>query len=128
MNKYKGAFLWTIKLTGADRKTIDRKRMEYSYPPDPGSIVVHNESEEWSAVQPNISADDVEADGRAIKMMIAMGAGLPEHYLPEGGHVNYATAAEMGLPTFRKFHRRQDGAVRLIGAIVNRVLAERAKP
>jgi len=127
INKYKGAFLWTIKLTGADRKTIDRKRMEYSYPPDPGSIVVHNESEEWSAVQPNISADDVEADGRAIKMMIAMGAGLPEHYLSEGGHVNYATAAEMGLPTFRKFQRRQDEVVLMIRAIVDRVLDEAVK-
>jgi hypothetical protein len=127
INKYKGAFLWTIKLTGADRKTIDRKRMEYSYPPDPGSIVVHNESEEWSAVQPNISADDVEADGRAIKMMIAMGAGLPEHYLAEGGHVNYATAAEMGLPTFRKFQRRQDEVVLMIRAIVDRVLDEAVK-
>ena len=127
INKYKGAFLWTIKLTGADRKTIDRKRMEYSYPPDPGSIVVHNESEEWSAVQPNISADDVEADGRAIKMMIAMGAGLPEHYLSEGGHVNYATAAEMGLPTFRKFQRRQDEVVLMIRAIIDRVLDEAVK-
>src|SRR5205814_2123140 len=28
INKYKGAFLWTIKLTGADRKTIDRKHGE----------------------------------------------------------------------------------------------------
>ena len=124
INKYKGAFLWTIKLQGADRKTIDRKRMEYAYPPEPGSIVVHNESEEWSAVQPQINADDVEADGRAIKMMIAMGAGLPEHYLSEGGEVNYATAAQMGLPTFRKFQRRQDQFALMIRAIVDRVLDE----
>jgi len=124
INKYKGAFLWTIKLSGADRKTIDRKRMEYSYPPDPGSIVVHNESEEWSAVQPRIDADDVEADGRAIKMMIAMGAGLPEHYLSEGGNVNYATAAEMGLPTLRRFQRRQDQFELMIRQIVDRVIDE----
>jgi hypothetical protein len=78
-------------------------------------------------VQPNISADDVEADGRAIKMMIAMGAGLPEHYLSEGGHVNYATAAQMGLPTFRKFQRRQDEVVLMIRAIVDRVLDEAVK-
>ena len=127
INKYKGAFLWTIKLQGADRKTIDRKRMEYSYPPEPGSIVVHNESEEWSAVQPQIGADDVAADGRAIKLMIAMGAGLPEHYLAEGGEVNYATATEMGLPTFRKFQRRQDQFALLIRTIVDRVLDEAVK-
>jgi len=124
INKYKGAFLWTIKLQGADRKTIDRKRMEYAYPPEPGSIVVHNESEEWGAVQPHIDADNVAADGRAIKLMIAMGAGLPEHYLSEGGEVNYATASEMGLPTFRKFQRRQDQFALLIRAIIDRVIAE----
>jgi len=127
INKYKGAFLWTIKLQGADRKTIDRKRMEYSYPPEPGSIVVHNESEEWGAVQPHIDADNVAADGRAIKLMIAMGAGLPEHYLSEGGEVNHATAAEMGLPTFRKFQRRQDQFALLIRTIVDRVLDEAVK-
>src|SRR6185312_12114841 len=49
INKYKGAFLWDIQLSGADAKTIDRKRMQYAYPPDPGSIIVHNESEQWSA-------------------------------------------------------------------------------
>src|SRR5579883_2333974 len=127
INKYKGAFLWTIKLSGADRKTIDRKRMEYSYPPDPGSIVVHNESEEWSAVQPRIDADDVEADGRAIKMMIAMGAGLPEHYLSDGNNGNRATASEMGLPTFLKFQRRQHVMRAMLRAILDRVLLEARK-
>ena len=124
INKYKGAFLWDIKLAGADAKTIDRKRMQYAYPPEPGSIIVHNESEQWSAVQPKIEAGDAEADGRAIKMMIAMGAGLPEHYLADGGDVNRATAAEMGLPTFRKFQRRQDTFGLVIRAIVDRVLEE----
>ncbi|HVC80063.1 MAG TPA: hypothetical protein VNL35_06105 [Chloroflexota bacterium] len=124
INKYKAAFLWDIQLSGADAKTIDRKRMQYAYPPDPGSIIVHNESEQWSAVQPKIEAGDAEADGRAIKMMIAMGAGLPEHYLADGGDVNRATAVEMGLPTFRKFQRRQDTFGLVIRAILDRVLEE----
>ncbi len=124
LNKYKGAFLWDVKLTGADKKTIDRKRAEYAYPPEPGSIVVHNEGEEWSAVEPKISADDVAADGRAIKLMIAVGAGLPEHYLSEGGDVNRATAAEMGLPTLKRFQRRQDYFGFMLRAILDRVLDE----
>jgi hypothetical protein len=124
INKYKAAFLWDIQLSGADAKTIDRKRMQYAYPPDPGSIIVHNESEQWSAVQPKIEAGDAEADGRAIKMMIAMGAGLPEHYLADGGDVNRATAVEMGLPTFRKFQRRQDTFGLVIRTILDRVLEE----
>jgi hypothetical protein len=127
INKYKTAFLWDIQLAGADAKTIDRKRMQYAYPPEPGSIVVHNESETWSAVQPKIDAGDAEADGHAIKMMIAVGAGLPEHYLSEGGDVNRATAAEMGLPTYRKFQRRQDEVGGMLRAIMDRVLDEAVK-
>ncbi|MGH2520106.1 MAG: hypothetical protein ACRDF8_09910, partial [Chloroflexota bacterium] len=124
LNKYKGAFLWDVTLTGADRKTIDRKRAEYAYPPEPGSIVVHNESEQWAAVEPKIAADDVAADGRAIKLMIAVGAGLPEHYLSEGGDVNRATAAEMGLPTLKRFQRRQDYFGYMLRSILERVVAE----
>ena len=124
LNKYKGAFVWDVKLTGADKKTIDRKKMEYAYPPLPGSLVVHNESEEWSAVEPKIGADQVEADGKAIKMMVAVGAGLPEHYLAEGGNVNKATAAEMGLPTLKRFQRRQDYVGFMLRCILDRVLLE----
>src|SRR5579859_2523849 len=47
INKYKGAFLWDVQLNGADRKAIERKKAEYSRPPEPGSILVHNESETW---------------------------------------------------------------------------------
>ncbi len=45
INKYKAAFLWDVTLTGADKKTIDRKKMEYGYPPEPGSVIIHNEAE-----------------------------------------------------------------------------------
>jgi len=63
INKYKAAFLWDVKLNGADKKTIDRKKMEYAYPPEPGSVIIHNEAEQWSAVEPKISADDASEDG-----------------------------------------------------------------
>jgi Phage portal protein, SPP1 Gp6-like. len=124
INKYKSVFLWDVQLTGADRKTIDRKRMDYSYPPEPGSVIIHNEAEKWSAVQPGIRADDASADGRAIKLMIAVGAGLPEHYLADGAQGNRATAAEMGLPTLLKFQRRQQTMKYVLRTILNRVIVE----
>ncbi len=83
LNKYKGAFLWDVRLQGADKKAIDRKKMEYAYPPEPGSVIIHNEAETWSAVRPEINANDASEDGRAIKLMVAVGAQLPEHYLSE---------------------------------------------
>jgi hypothetical protein len=106
INKYKSAFFWDVTLNGADRKTIDRKRMEYASPPAPGSVIIHNEAETWSSVDPKINANDVNEDGRAIRLMIAVGASLPEHYLSDGENGNRATASEMSLPTLLKFKRR----------------------
>lgn len=127
INKYKGAFLWDVQLAGADKKTIDRKRMEYSYPPEPGSVIIHNENEKWHAVQPGINAEDAKEDGRAIKLMVAIGAGLPEHYLSDGAQGNRATAAEMGLPTLLKFQRRQQVMRHMLRVILDRVISEAQK-
>ncbi|GCE21603.1 hypothetical protein [Dictyobacter kobayashii] len=124
INKYKGAFLWDVQLSGADKKTIDRKRMEYSYPPEPGSVLLHNESEKWTAVQPAINANDAREDGRALKLMIAVGAGLPEHYLSDASQGNRATAAEMGLPALLRFQRRQKILKYIVRTILDRVLLE----
>src|SRR5579884_48410 len=125
INKYKAAFLWDITLTGADRRTIDLKMQEYSRPPEPGSIVVHNENETWAAVQPKIDAGDVAEDGRAIKLMVAMGAGIPEHYLASGENSNRATATEMALPTVKKYKRRQDHFGYVLTRILSRVVQEK---
>lgn len=127
INKYKGAFLWDVRLQGADKKAIDRKKMEYAYPPEPGSVIIHNEAEQWSAVKPEINAGDAAEDGRALKLMLAVGAQLPEHYLSDGNYGNRATAAEMGLPTFLKFQRRQGVMRAMLRVILDRVLQEACK-
>jgi len=124
INKFKASFLWDVSLTGADRKTIDRKKMEYAYPPEPGSVIIHNEAEKWSAVEPHIQANDASADGRAIKLMVAAGSTLPEHYLADGDNGNRATAAEMSLPTLLKFKRRQRIIKHMLQIILDRVIHE----
>ena len=65
INKFKAAFLWDVTLNKADKTTIDRKKMEYAYPPEPGSVIIHNEAEKWTAVEPKINANDVSEDGKA---------------------------------------------------------------
>ena len=127
INKYKGAFLWDVRLQGADKKAIDRKKMEYAYPPEPGSVIIHNEAELWSAVKPEINANEAAEDGRALKLMLAVGAQLPEHFLSDGANGNRATATEMGLPTFLKFQRRQHILRALLRTLLDRVLLEARK-
>ncbi|HET8844098.1 MAG TPA: hypothetical protein VFN35_21710 [Ktedonobacteraceae bacterium] len=127
INKYKGAFLWDVTLKGADARTIRTKKMEYTYPPEPGSVVIHNEAEEWQAVRPEINANDAKEDGRALKLMIGAGASIPEHYLSDGDNGNRATAQQMSLPTFLKFQRRQNIIRHILRTILDRVLGEAQK-
>ncbi len=124
INKFKAAFLWDVTLNKADKTTIDRKKMEYAYPPEPGSVIIHNEAEKWTAVEPKINANDVSEDGRQIKLMVAIGASLPEHYLSDGDNGNRATAAEMSLPTLLKFKRRQRMIRYVLTCILDRVINE----
>ena len=107
INRFKGAFVWEVELRATDRRTALARQAELAVPPNPGSVLVHDQNEAWRALQPNIDAQDAEPDGRALRLLIAAGAGLPLHFLAEAEGSNRATAAEMGGPTLRHFERRQ---------------------
>ncbi len=111
INRFKSAFLWQVTVKNAGPGVLERKRAQYLRPPSPGSIIVTDEFEEWKAVQPGIAADDVFHDGRAMRLMVAAGAGIPLHFLAEGESATRATAREMNGPTYRHYaHRRQQFA------------------
>ncbi len=118
INRYKGAYLWHVRIADALPGTLEAKRSQYSTPPRPGSIVVTDGSEEWEAVQPHIDAGDAAADGKALRLMIAAGAGVPLHFLAEGESTTRATAREMGIPTYRHFAHRQHVFARLLEDVV----------
>lgn len=105
-NKFKTRFYWDVAIEGQQAE-IEAARARYAHPPKDGSIIVHSTNERWAAVQPKIEAEDAEADGKAVRLMIAAGAGVPLHFLAEGESATKATAAEMGDPTFRHYQRRQ---------------------
>jgi hypothetical protein len=107
INRYKGAYLWHVKVEGALPGQLEARRAQYSRIPSPGSIIVTDGNETWHAVQPHIGADDAQADGKALRLMIAAGAGVPLHYLAEGESANRSTAREMGIATLRHFAHRQ---------------------
>lgn len=100
------AHVWDVTLTGADETKI-KERAAQIRSPGPRSVRVHNESEAWAAVTPELNGTDSEAAARLFRNH-ALGAGtLPEHWYGGGGDVNRAVGAEMGEPTFKVMSMRQ---------------------
>jgi len=107
VNRLRNSFLWQVKLTNVTPGDLDRKQQQYKHAPSPGSIVVSDENEEWLALSAQLQSSDAESDGKALRLMVAAGAGIPLHFLSEGESATRATAAEMGGPTFRHYKHRQ---------------------
>jgi hypothetical protein len=120
VNRYKNAFLWHVKLEGAGPGDIESKQGQYSKPPSPGSVIVTDETEEWSPVQPKIQAEDVKDDGKALRLMVAAGAGIPLHYLAEGETATRTTAREMVGPTVRHYEHRQRFFCKLLVDVIEK--------
>jgi hypothetical protein len=90
--------------------------------PKPGSILVVHEAEDWQVLSPSIGADDAKEDGRALKLMIAAGSGIFEHYFGDPSTGNLATARSMELPMVKKFEDRQRLFEGVYGRIFQRVI------
>ena len=126
-NALKSAVVWDVSVAGAGQQELNRMRARWASAPERGMVLFHNENEVWKPVKAEIDAGDASADGRAIRLMVATGALLPEHYLAEGGNANRATAAEMGLPAMKRFQRRQELLREVVGEMMERVIEEGVK-
>ncbi len=98
------AFLWFVTVPAAK---VKEKQEIYRNPPEPGSIVVKDESEQWEANQPIGHAADARHDMQAVRAMIDAGSGYPPHWRGDAGDISLATAQAMQGPTERHLRRRQ---------------------
>lgn len=100
------AFVWDVTLKGATPEEVKQRAREIA-PPRPGSVRVHNDSETWNAVVPELNGADNNETARLFRNHILGGRSIPEHWFGGGGDVNRATAGEMGEPTFKDLSMRQ---------------------
>jgi len=110
------AFLWDIAIAGATPEQVEERARKIA-PPAPGSTRVHNDAETWTAVTPDLKANDGAGFARLIRNHILGSRGIPEHWFGGGGDVNRATAAEMDEPTLKLLSMRQQ----VIGAILQQL-------
>jgi hypothetical protein len=98
------AFLWFVTVPSSK---VAVKQEEYQSPPEPGSVIVKDDAEEWDMKTPNLRGTDAQHDMRAARQMIDAGTGYPPHWRGEAQDVNLATAKAMQEPTERHLARRQ---------------------
>lgn len=100
------AFIWDVTMKGATADEV-KKRASEIVVPSAGGVRVHNDSEEWDAVTPDLKAADGAENARLFRNHLLGASTIPEHWFGGGGDVNRATAGEMGEPTFKVFTMRQ---------------------
>ncbi|MFZ6029865.1 MAG: hypothetical protein ACOYYS_19295 [Chloroflexota bacterium] len=108
LNRYRNIFNWFVKGNYKDSaERIARQNEINANPPPPGSIIVHDASEEWDVKAPKLESHEAGEDGLAIKKMVAAGSGTPLHFLAEPESATRTTAEAAGGPTYRHYEQRQ---------------------
>lgn len=127
LNRFRNAFMYVVKARFVSESARQaRQAVLAANPPAPGSVLVTDESEEWSVISPKLEALDASTDGLAVKKMIAAGAGVPLHFLAEPESSTRTTAEAAGSPTFRRFEQRQRTFLWLLQDLLRVVLQRRS--
>lgn len=108
LNRFRFAFMYVVRglfPSAADR--LERQAELNANPPNPGSILVADQTEEWDVIHPKLDTFEAERDGLTIKKMLAAGSGTPLHFLAEPEGSTRTTAEQAGGPTYRHYEQRQ---------------------
>lgn len=128
LNHFRSAFLYVVQ--GAYSSEADRQTRENhinSHQPNPGSILVVNDSEKWSTISPQLNSGDATQDGLSLKKTIAAGAGIPLHYLAEPESSTRTTAEAAGTPAFRGLERTQKQFLAMLRQMARIAVAHRRR-
>jgi hypothetical protein len=127
LNRFRQAFLYVVtgKFNSEADKTARQKQLNAS-PPSPGSILVTDESELWSVIEPKLNSADANNDGLTLKKFIASGMGYPLHWMSEPESSTRTTAEAAGTPTFKTMEERQKMFLMMLKDILQVVVARNA--
>jgi hypothetical protein len=118
LNRFRNTFLWIVsRRWESEQQKAARQSELNARPPAPGSILLADEGETWTAPAPNLNSADAHTDGLDLKKMIAAGAGLPLHYLAEPESSTRTTADAAGTPTFRRLEDIQAEFIAMIESL-----------
>ncbi len=127
LNRFRNTFMYVVKARFASEADRYARQQHFNAnPPGPGSILVTDQNEEWSILNPQLESHDAGEDGLALKKMIASGAGVPLHFLAEPESATRTTAEAAGGPTYRFYEQRQRYFLWMLEDLLRATLRRRA--
>ncbi len=102
LNFWRSALLFHVKVMGGLQQIVSAAA-RWRKPPAPGTVAVTSDKETIEAIAPGIGAADAGDDGRQIKLMSAVGLGIPEYMLADGYNANLASATAQQMPVLMTF-------------------------
>lgn len=122
-NHYRNALLYHVRVKSTNPATIAAVAARYRKPPTPGSVAVTSDNEDIHAVTNPVGGGDAAEDGRQMKLMSAVGMGIPEYFLADGENANKATSSKQELPALTTFGDFQRIMIELVwGPVFTRVI------
>lgn len=126
--QFSGNVVWKVLVKSMTTKQKrDEWLAEHKSPPKPGSIIAHNEQEDWDLVVPQIPAADYAEIVNIYLETVARAGKFPKHWLSSPEDSNRATALASGSPTLRALKTRQSFVVRIAETVLDDRLAQGVK-
>lgn len=112
------SFAWDVTLDNMNEQQIEAWYQKFAKDIKRNGVFAHNEKVTLKAVTPDLKAPDKDQFARLHRGHILGSMSYPEHWYGLAGHVNMASAKEMGMPPVKRLTRRQKELRFLIGDLV----------
>lgn len=99
-------YVWDVTLKGAGPDAVAARAKEITAPA-PNSVRVHNDSETWAAVSPNLATYEAAAGAKLFRNHILGSRTLPPTWFADGEDANKSNSQGMAEPTERVLESRQ---------------------
>lgn len=112
---------------GQTEKDTYVKDFSARLPKKSGGVLALDAAETIETLDPKLGSFDAGEDGLLIKKMIAVGVGMPMHWLAESEANTRTTAEAAGTPAFRRLKARQKFMEKAVARMINVALEVRRK-
>jgi hypothetical protein len=96
-----------VAVDGDEDQVRERAKELREHPPKPGSVNVHNKSEEWNMNSPTLNQTASCETAKLMQGYVAGGVGYPVSWFGRGDETNRATAQAQGDPTWKTLRHDQ---------------------